>query len=228
MRIICVADTHLTHDEYTGVPGELPWPLPEGDMIIHAGDWTFRGTPHEIFRFGRWFNNLPYKYKVCIAGNHDLGMEDTPERSRKVLLGLDEEYFAEPKRNDIIYLQDEEINIEGLRIYGAPWSPRFFDWAFNVDRGTKIKAKWDKIPNDVDVLITHGPPYGYGDWTKRDGPVGCEELIKALDRVKPQLHVFGHIHPGYGKYRYNNTILVNAAMCDDTYYPANPPLVVDL
>jgi predicted phosphodiesterase len=228
MRIVCLADSHLTHDEYTGVSGELPWPMPEGDMIIHAGDWTFRGRPHEIFQFGRWFNGLPYTYRVCVAGNHDLGMEDAPGRSKKILFGLDEEYFAEPKRNGIIYLQDEEVNIEGLRIYGAPWSPRFFDWAFNASRGPEIKAKWDMIPEGIDILITHGPPFGYGDETLRGDRVGCEELIKALDRVKPRLLICGHIHPGYGKYRYKNTTIINAAMCDETYYPTNPPIVVDL
>jgi len=92
------------------------------------------------------------------------------------------------------------VIIEGVKFYGSPWQPRFFDWAFNLDRGEEIKKKWDLIPMDTDVLITHGPPYGILDLTHEGEKVGCEELMKAVLRVQPKIHIFGHIHEAYGEY----------------------------
>lgn len=225
MRIVAISDTHMVHDDY-GIT-EMP-AIPDGDILIHAGDFSFRGRKHEIFKFSKWFHSLPHKHKILIAGNHDLGFEDHPNESLAILQGKDPSYWEAPLPNICTYLRDSEITIDGVRIYGAPWSPRFFDWAFNVDRGPLIKAKWDLIPDGIDVLVTHGPPMGFGDITVRDGRVGCEELALAIKRVKPKVHIFGHIHLGYGVYQDNGTVFVNASMCDETYYPANPPIVVDL
>lgn len=109
--------------------------------------------------------------------------------------------------------------MEGIKFYGSPWQPWYYDWAFNEQRGEKIKAKWDLIPEDTDVLITHGPPMGILDKTLESGHVGCEELVKAVHRIKPKLHIFGHIHEDHGELRLHGTHFVNAASCNLKYKP---------
>lgn len=186
------------------------------------------GREHEVRDFAEWLAGLPHEHKVVIAGNHDWLFERTPAFGRELLAGA-------------IYLLDEATEIAGIRIWGSPWQPWFHDWAFNLPRGDALRAKWDLIPADTDVLITHGPPFGHldgaarsvGDWFG-DGDVvdvehvGCEELRAALDRVRPRVHVFGHIHEAYGQDSLDGTLLVNASNCDADYAPVNPPIVVDL
>lgn len=224
MKIVCLSDTHLVHDEFDKIPA-----IPDGDILIHSGDATFRGRPHEIYRFSKWFHSLPHKYKIFVAGNHDIMFEDDRVKAMGLLYD-NPQYWSSPipTKDRCIYLEDSEVTIEGLRIYGAPWSPRFYDWAFNVDRGPKIKAKWDLIPEEIDILVTHGPPYGYGDLSTKNELLGCKDLMEAVNRVKPKVHIFGHIHSGYGVSNNGHTTFINAAMCDDTYYPANKPLEITL
>jgi predicted phosphohydrolase len=215
-RIVCLSDTHGRHDVLT---------VPDGDLLIHAGDMTMRGREPEVEEFAAWFTALPHRHKVVIAGNHDWLCERRPTRARELL-------------SDVTYLLDEETVAAGLRIWGSPWQPWFHDWAFNLARGKAIRAKWDLIPDGTDILVTHGPPFGFLDGVRRPGwftedataveHIGCEELRVALDRVAPQLHIFGHIHEGYGQARSGETILVNASICDADYQPVNPPIVVDL
>ena len=125
------------------------------------------------------------------------------------------------------YLEDSEATIGGLRFYGSPWQPWFFDWAFNLERGAPLAEKWALVPDDTDVLLTHGPPSGVLDTTSRGERVGCEELAAALRRVRPRLHVFGHIHESYGVHPADDTLSVNACNCDSRYAPVHPPVVVD-
>jgi Icc-related predicted phosphoesterase len=117
------------------------------------------------------------------------------------------------------YLQDQSVIIEGLKFYGSPWQPTFHNWAFNKDRGEKIKTEWDKIPSDTDVLITHGPPFGILDKTVDNEKVGCEELLLAVNRIKPKIHIFGHIHENYGEIKLNGTHFINPSSCDYNYIP---------
>jgi Icc-related predicted phosphoesterase len=102
------------------------------------------------------------------------------------------------------------------------------DWAFNLQRGPALREKWALIPEGTDVLITHGPPFGILDWTARGERVGCEDLLEAVRRVKPRLHVFGHIHEGYGEHEQDGTRFVNASICTEAYQPTNAPIVVDV
>jgi Icc-related predicted phosphoesterase len=221
-RIVLLSDTHNAHDEIQ---------IPAGDILIHAGDATNQGTIEEIAQFSGWFKKLPHKYKIFVAGNHDWLFETNPQSARKLVEG-------------IIYLQDSFVEIENLKIYGSPWQPRFFDWAFNLRRGTELAEKWRLIPNDTNVLITHGPPYGILDEAPRGSlpneNVGCEDLrgrieeLVSFDRLK--LHIFGHIHFCYGvteKFgemfnRKEGVKFVNASNCDESYAPINPPIVFDL
>jgi len=206
MRIVCISDTHNQLAKLA---------IPPGDLLIHAGDLTGHGSLKEIARADRALGELPHRHKVIIAGNHDWGFQREPAAARALI-------------KSAIYLQDEAVTIEGLRLYGSPWQPWFFDWAFNYPRGVSLQPIWDRIPEPTDILITHGPPRGHGDRTVRDEPVGCPELLLALRRVRPRLHVFGHIHEGYGVTQEGSTTCVNASSCTVDYEPTNPPLVVDL
>jgi Icc-related predicted phosphoesterase len=222
-RIVAISDTHLTHEGHNVA-------VPDGDILIHAGDATFMGRPHEIYRFTKWFAALPHKHKIFISGNHDFLFEREQKRAINLLQGIDAEYFVDAsKTNGIIYLQDSEVTVEGLRIWGSPWQPWFYDWAFNLQRGAQIKAKWDLIPDGVDIVVTHGPPAGYGDQVPSGERVGCADLLDALKRIKPKLHICGHIHLGSGTYETDfGTKVLNASICNEAYFPENEAIVVDL
>lgn len=207
MKIVCLSDTHNCNEEIV---------VPDGDVLIHAGDATNSGTIGEIVLFNEWFANLPHKHKIFVAGNHDWLFETNNSAARKLL------------DDKIVYLQDSAVEVEGLKIYGSPWQPRFFDWAFNLNRGAEIAEKWRLIPDETDVLITHGPPHGILDETPRGDLAGCEELRKRVEIVRPKLHVFGHIHHGYGATEKFGVKFANASNCDEDYFPANAPLVFNL
>lgn len=209
-RIVCLSDTHNCQENIA---------VPDGDILIHAGDATIRGTIDEIVLFNEWFSNLPHKHKIFVAGNHDWLFEISNSRARKLL------------DSSIHYLQDSSIEIANLNFYGSPWQPRFFDWAFNLMRGGELSEKWKLIPDDTDVLITHGPPFGILDEVPRQYFVentGCEELRKRVEEILPKLHIFGHIHCGYGTTEKFGVRFINASICDESYDPINLPIVIDL
>lgn len=210
-KCVLISDTHERHREIG--------PLPEGDILIHAGDISNNDDPHGVKALGDfhdWLVEQPFKRKICIAGNHDWIFERRNAEGRALLHDPD---------NGIIYLQNEAYEFEGLKFYGCPQTPRFMDWAFNVDRGRPIQNFWDQIPEDTNVLITHGPPYGIRDSLPNGVNLGCMALSIAVGRLPNlKLHVFGHIHAGYGR-SFNS---VNAAICNEAYRPKNPPIVVDI
>jgi Icc-related predicted phosphoesterase len=198
MKLILISDTH-----------GYQMPLPDGDILIHAGDLTGSGSVSQCQRELNWLNTQPHKHVVIIAGNHDFAFEQSHKKDQ-----LD---FGR-----IVYLCNSEATVEGIRIYGSPVQPRFMDWAFNVERGEAIRKYWDMIPNNVDVLVTHGPPMGILDQASLGSPhLGCEELALAVDRVKPRLHMFGHIHGGRGYKNFNGTEFFNASMVNEAYQPVH-------
>ena len=213
-KIVCLSDTHNCNGAIA---------VPDGDLLIHAGDATINGTPREVEDFLAWFSALPHRHKIFVAGNHDRLYETDNRRARLLTAGA-----------GIRYLQDSAIAIEGLKIYGSPWQPRFFEWAFNLNRGAELAEKWRMIPDDVDILITHGPPHGILDEVPRPGAVentGCEELIEKVEKLAKnnlKLHVFGHIHCGYGVTERFGVKFVNASTCDESYAPTQPPLVIEI
>jgi len=208
MKIVCVSDTHGQHDSVTPPPC---------DLLLHAGDLSRRGTETQVAEFLDWFEAQPARHKVFIAGNHDFLFEKKAPLARQMVEG-----------RNFIYLQDSGVEIDGLRIWGSPWQPWFFSWAFNLQRGPEIREQWDRIPADTDILITHGPPMGILDMTARGERVGCEELAVAVRRIRPRLHVFGHIHEAAGQVEVDGTHYVNASFLDLEYEPAFPPTVIEL
>jgi Icc-related predicted phosphoesterase len=229
MIITLISDTHNKHKQITE-------DLPGGDILIHAGDISSMGYKHEIEDFCKWFDGLPnYDLKVFIAGNHDWGFMDKtqffleriaviPESTQEILRTY----------KWINHLQDNSLQFQigdepKVHIYGSPWQPEFYDWAFNLPReGHELKNKWDEIPSDVDILITHGPAYGYVDRVLgRTEHLGCELLTKRIKEVKPKIHVCGHIHSGYGYTFDGDTHYINASVLNEQYAYANKPLTVE-
>jgi len=205
MRLVLISDTHDLHAQVR---------VPDGDILIHAGDLSMMGHLPDVSDFDAWLAGLPHRHKIVIAGNHDFCFERQAAE-------------AEARLTHAHYLRDSGLTLEGIRFYGSPWQPWFFDWAFNLQRGPEIRAKWDLIPDGIDVLITHGPPAGHGDLTTLGDRAGCVDLLDALRRVKPRLHVFGHIHEGYGQTREGETFCINASTCDVKYAAVNAPIVLD-
>ena len=202
MRVVCISDTH---DRLGRIE------VPGGDVLIHAGDFTMSGQGKQIKRFRREIEALPHKHKIVIAGNHDIKFERDSDRAR-TLLG-----------DEVYYLEGASVDIEGLEFYGHPWTPPFgTGWAFN-------EANPPMPTGRPDVLISHGPPRGILDIVARGGMnVGCPHLARWVATHPPLLHVFGHIHEGYGTTRRGDTQFVNASICTLGYSPTNAPVIVDL
>jgi len=187
--IVMISDTHGFYDRFK---------VPKGDILIHAGDMTKRGKLDEVERFNEFLRFLPHPHKIVIAGNHDFAFEEKPETARRLL-------------TNCTYLQDSSVEVEGITIYGSPWQPWFHDWAFNVQRGIDLQRKWALIPDQVDILVTHGPPRGIGDKVYDGRNEGCDDLLARVLQVKPKYHLFGHIHEAAGVYRQHGITFVNAA-----------------
>ena len=203
-KIVFISDTHGLYEKVA---------VPDGDILIHAGDFGRHGTLSELPAFHQWFVSHPHKHKVYVAGNHDWCFEQQNEVARKVM-------------TDVVYLQDEAATVMGLKFYGSPWQPRFLDWAFNVNRGRLLAEIWAKIPDDIGVLVTHSAPYGILDETERGEKVGCQDLLARIKVIQPRFHLFGHIHEGYGVYRNESTVFVNGSVLDQNYNLVNQPVVL--
>lgn len=218
MKILCISDTHTKHNL---IPSRLI-DNADGtiDTIIHAGDISSGGYKGEILKFLEWYNKLPYENKILIAGNHDFYMEEGKPEDIEAMLA---------EFPNITYLNDSGIEIDGIKFWGSPVQPYFYNWAFNRV-GDAICKHWDLIPLDTQVLITHGPMKGILDKTKRNGFVGCPYLLEKLTNLtQMKLHVCGHIHEAYGKMENENgQIFVNACVLNGQYYMANEPIQVEI
>jgi len=210
VKIVCISDTH----NYRGRGIEIP----ECDILIHSGDATDIGVDTQLDAFSAWFGALDQcKHKVFVPGNHDFICEREPSRASDIL----NEY-------GVVYdLNQETITLEGLNIYGEPRQPWFYDWAFNVDRPA-MRNVWEKVPVTTDILVTHGPPYGFGDTNHSGELVGCGWQRKLIERSFFRLVVCGHIHTGHGVYHCGETTIVNAAIFDGKNQPTNKPVVIEL
>lgn len=215
--VVCISDTHGRHGQIAHIPA--------GDVLIHAGDFSDTGHSKGIRDFVDWMDSLPHKQKIFIAGNHDTTLHTEyyvnrgaerfhprPERREGMEPAAYSELCREAVRSSrtCTYLEDSTTHIEDVSsgedsctnlVYGSPWQPEFCDWAFNLDRGQPCASTWEKIPLETDVLITHGPPLGYGDRTQSGFRCGCEDMSNILEHRlrKPRVHIFGHIHEDCGK-----------------------------
>ena len=223
MKVTLISDTHTKHKQLNG-------DLPGGDLLIHAGDFMNSGYDKtDATEFFDWFDKIDnYDDKIFIAGNHDRIMQNEPEKMLGLLTGY----------KTIEYLQDEQLTLyfdgpngdfpeDNVRIYGSPWQPEFYNWAFNLPRnGEELKAKWNAIPTNTDILITHGPAFGKLDDVegRRGQHLGCELLAEHINTVaRPKIHVCGHIHSGYGYYFDGQTHYFNASILNERYNYTNKP-----
>jgi predicted MPP superfamily phosphohydrolase len=219
MRITFISDTHSKHNQITN-------DLPGGDLLLHAGDMSSRGHDHEIINFLNWFSKLDnYKNKVFIAGNHDWAFQDKPEWCKEIIELYDDK---------LNYLQDDLLVIgedynTSIKIYGSPWQPEFFNWAFNLPRrGIELAEKWNQIPENTDILITHGPAWGYVDKVIGGTEnLGCELLVQRIKEIKPKIHLCGHIHSGHGYIFNGTTHFINGSVLSERYEYYNKPLTAD-
>jgi Icc-related predicted phosphoesterase len=204
-KIACLSDTH----------GQLP-DVPDCDLLLLAGDYCPEHRGHQYFwfrdEFGPWLRSLSERMKVIgVAGNHDWLFQDSPD-------GIPPLAWT--------YLQDRGTEFHGLKIYGSPWQLPFFDWAFNAEE-SDLKRKWDMIPDDTDILLLHGPPHEFGDFTGC-AYVGSPSLTRRIEQVQPKLVVCGHIHSAHGRYQIGETVVINAAHVDERYEPKYPVEMVTL
>ncbi|MDN3606768.1 metallophosphoesterase family protein [Kaistella yonginensis] len=204
MKIVFISDTHGQHRKLKN--------LPKADLIIHGGDVSKLGQAHEVEDFIHWFLRLDYAHKIFIAGNHDFYFED-----------YSRDFIQKKLTSNCHYLCDSGVEIEGVKIWGSPVTPTFFNWAFNVDRGKPIQKYWNMIPSNTDILVTHGPVGGILDGTTSNINAGCDDLLKTVNRVKPKFHLFGHIHEAYGEEKVNETTFVNGSLLNEYYNLVNSP-----
>lgn len=218
LKLVCISDTHCQVDKIV---------LPEGDTLIHAGDLTHQGTVGEVRQelLALKKAGVGFKSIILVPGNHDFLSERHPDLMKQMC-----------EDHGITYLHDSEVTIDSIKFYGSGWTPIFFNWALMLPRGPELKAKWDLIPEDTDVLITHCPPHGILDEVKRamrngkEGVehAGCADLRHRVSEINPTYHVFGHLHGSAGQYRGHVTHFINASSCTEAYAPLNPPIVVEI
>ncbi|RLN47741.1 hypothetical protein BBJ29_002028 [Phytophthora kernoviae] len=225
MKVVCVSDTHGLHDQALAIP--------QGDVFIHAGDFTDTGERNEVLAFNQFLGTLPHRYKIVIAGNHESTFDREFYPKYWHQYGHRQQYDPDEVRallTNALYLEDQAVLIEGYLFYGTPWQPEFCNWAFNRPRGEALLRQWRQIPTDTDVLVTHTPPMGHGDLVGYQR-VGCADLLREVeDRVRPKLHVFGHVHEGYGRSASPDGEITyfNASACTHSYEPVNAPFVFEL
>lgn len=203
MELVCISDTH----------GFMPT-LPDGDVLIHTGDYARINSLKELSAFTEWFSSQPHKHKILIPGNHDWVFDDNLKATEAIVA------------NKFHVLIDKGITIDGVNFYGTPAQPVFYNWAFNYEP-YKLKTYYSAIPDNTDVLLTHCPPYGILDKVQR-GSVGSGILASRVQEVRPKVHVFGHIHEGYGTIVQDETTFVNCSICDEHYRAVNKPIVIEI
>lgn len=217
MKIALISDTHGQHQECE---------ITKCDMLIHCGDVSKRGKMDQIIDFLGWFVKQPAKHLVFVAGNHDFLFETDPSLTKSILT----DFGFNELDTDRYYLQDSMITIEGLKIYGSPWQPNFCNWAFNLPRGEALARKWAMIPENLDILITHGPPKGLGDRVETGEEVGCGDLLERIKVIHPTYSCFGHIHEAYGIYKLGGlkTTFMNCSLLNERYKLTNKPFIIEV
>lgn len=214
MLIYAISDTHNRYKDLV---------VPQCDILISCGDYSFQGTKSETFNFHKWLDQQDARYIISIMGNHELGVEADFVTSK---------FIAEGACPGVRFIEEGLIEIEGLKIWCSAFTPAFCDWAYNVYSTEDLKKHWNRIPEGVDIVATHGPPYGMLDVVfsppSYEEHAGCRELWDAIMRVKPKAHIFGHLHYSYGQKEFNGIKFYNVANCNDAYKIARQPTEIIL
>jgi len=207
MKLVVVSDSHGDHERLD---------IPDGDVFIHCGDFSMQGRIADLLNFNSWLGKLPHKHKIVVAGNHDFICEKNY-------------HLAKGSFTNANYLENEEMVIDGVTFWGSPYAPEFHNWAFMKERGDDIARIWKKIPSYVNVLITHGPPMGILDVNTRHEHCGCWDLDHKIRKIKPKVHVFGHIHEAYGSYKHKDGVRhFNCCVVNEYYDVVNKPTEIEL
>jgi len=222
MKLVAISDTHGDH-KYLEIP--------ECDILIHAGDFSFRGEFFEVRNFMLWFEKQPARYKVCIAGNHELTFDSTQSQYQDAIRNL----LA--KHKEIIYLENEAITIEGIKFYGTPWTPYFCNWAFNglrdqdvaLKRGQSLTEIYSHIPEDTNIILCHAPPYNLVDRNQEGQCCGSMEMRKVVDKM-PLLYLYicGHVHEARGVEELGGVTFANVSSLGRDYKTIQPLAIFDL
>ena len=191
--------------------------LPKGDVLLHAGDLSYKGRREEVVDFLEWFSRQPFAHKIFIAGNHDFFFEKNAAADIEALIPA-----------GVTYLNDSGTSINGLQVWGSPVTPFYFNWAFNRTRGEAIRKHWDLIPPDTGLLLTHGPVFGFLDLVSNEQHVGCQDLLRKVLTLQPRAHVCGHIHESYGHIKRAGVAFINASVVNERYELVNRPIVFGL
>lgn len=237
MKCIHLSDSHAAHKN-------INWTFDprNADVIIHSGDFSDVGEKHQVRDFLNWFKNLPVKHKILIAGNHDKSFDEkfwnnkgvSTDRYRDRIIGAEEwapKLIKDFQRKEGCYfLNHSSVTIDGIKFFGSPWTKSFHPlyWAFNIDEGPECLELWSQVPDDTDVLITHGPAYGKLDLTESGHYAGSQILLDRILMVKPKFHLFGHIHERYGRISDDNTEFLNSSIMTLDYQPNNKPQVFEI
>jgi Icc-related predicted phosphoesterase len=208
LKFVAISDTHSRHQQLK---------LPKGDVLLHAGDLSFRGRKDEVKDFLGWFGKQNFAHKVFIAGNHDFFLEKAKQEEISSMIP-----------EGVTYLLDSGIEINGIKIWGSPYTPWFYNWAFNCHRGKEIRKHWDLIPAGIDLLMTHGPVYGFLDMAINEQHVGDQDLLRTVLTIKPKVHLCGHIHESFGSIKRTGIQFINASIVNELYEPVHGPIVFEL
>jgi Icc-related predicted phosphoesterase len=208
MKIIAISDVHCRWNKVK---------IEECDLLISAGDYSFRGEPDVVKDFHKWLDKQPAKHIISVQGNHEKYVESNFEFSRQIALE------ACPR---VHFIDEGLVEIEGLKIWCSAITPWFHNWAWNRYPGDEIQHHWDKIIS-ADVVVTHGPCYGILDQVNGRN-AGCPQLLEKILEIKPKVHICGHIHPGYGSLVRDGIRFFNAAICNDDYKAVNPATIIEI
>lgn len=206
MKFVTISDTHGKHRALN---------LPDGDVLIHAGDFCHYGSESDLHDFLDWFQLLDFDTKILIGGNHDFFAAEQPKAFQQLL------------PTGITYLNDSGATVNGIKLWGSPVQPDLTGWAFGKERGAAMKKHWDLIPLDTEILITHTPPYGILDQSRSGKSIGCKVLTKQLKVLQVKFHVFGHVHASYGRKSIKETEFINVSNMNSAKGLVNEPLVFE-
>ena len=219
MKIVAISDTHGKWHKHE---------IPECDLLISAGDYSFKGEHHMVRDFHAWLNKQPAKHIISVQGNHEKLVEADFNGCKAMAL---------EKCPRVHFIDEGLVEVDGVKVWCSAITPWFHNWAWNRDLGPEIQQHWDLIPNGIDVLVTHGPPHGILDAViKFNGQkceyeeenCGCPQLLNKVLEVKPKVHIFGHIHEGYGTLTRDGVLFINASICDQDYRPINKPTIFSI